>query len=129
VYSKKESKTSFELRTLLISKDWFVRKLHGNLWQIGLPDLLVSRRKDGKIMLIELKQISKPKSKYTQADIIGLLQGPQTGVVLILSRIRAPVFVVVQTPKGWMIAGYPIKKDEICYHMTIEELYEILNER
>ena len=125
---KSENKYVFQLRTFLIAKGWLVRKLHGNLFQIGLPDLLLVRKKDGKIILVEVKRIIS-KQIYYPIDLFSLLQGPQIGTILMLSKIRAPIFIIAGCSKGWLFSEFPFNQKEALIILTIEELYEILNEK
>lgn len=126
-----ESKASLELQSFLIAKKWWVRKLHGNIYQMGLPDLMLVRKKDGKIILVELK-ILLPKrigstKPFTQFTLISKLQGSQVGTILMISRLRAPMYIIGFSKEGWFIAGNPLSQDEPIYPMSIEELYDILN--
>lgn len=123
-----ESKASLELQTYLISQRWWVRKTHGNVYQMGLPDLLIGRKRDGKLMLIELK-IIQGRQRYTSMNIFNALSGPQIGVILMLAKIRSPVFIIAKCPEGWLFSKSPFKTEEPLYPMPIEELYELLNEQ
>jgi hypothetical protein len=122
-----ESKASLEIQTFLIAKKWWVRKTHGNVYSMGLPDLSVARKKDGKLMYIELKIIHTQK-RYTNLVIFNSLKGPQIGVILMLARIRAPVYIAAKCPEGWLLARPPFKSDEVIYPMELEELYGYINE-
>lgn len=47
---------------------WFVKKLHGNMFQSGMPDLFCAHIRYG-IRLIEVKQPDETKSSFTAAQI------------------------------------------------------------
>jgi hypothetical protein len=123
-----ESKASLELQTYLISQRWWVRKTHGNIYQMGLPDLLVGRKRDGRLMLLELK-IIQGRKRYTSMTIFNALSGPQIGVILLLAKIRSPVFIIARCPEGWLFSKSPFKTEETLYPMSILELYQLLNEQ
>jgi len=121
-----EKKLEHVLTSYLITKEWWVRKLHGNVYQTGLPDLLVGRRRDGKLMLIEVKALKKEK-RYTQLDLLDALRGPQVGSVLMLAKIRAAIYVIGGSSKGWLVAQAPFDPIQTLSSLSLEELYEVLN--
>jgi len=124
--SNLEKRYGNELSSFLIAKNWWIRKLHGNLYQRGLPDFLTARKKDGKLMLIEMKAI-KPKNECYQLDLLDVLEGPQVGNVLMLAKIRAAIWIIAGSPQGWFAIHAPFKQAEKIYPLSIEELYDELN--
>lgn len=124
--SNLEKRYGNELSSFLIAKNWWIRKLHGNLYQRGLPDFLVARKKDGKLLLIEMKAF-RSKGECYQLDLIDALEGPQIGNVLMLAKIRAPIWVIAGSSQGWLAIHAPFKQAEKVYPLTIEELYDELN--
>lgn len=77
-----ETEAAKRLRTVMEENGWYVKKLHGSIYQSGLPDLLATHKYHG-IKLIETKL---PKgSKLTQAQIVVFkkLQDHGTGVYIL----------------------------------------------
>ena len=125
-HERNEKKYETELKTYLIAKNWWVQKLHGNIYQPGLPDLIVARFKDGDYILIEMKYL-KVKDSYYEIDVIESLKGPQTGTILLLAKKKAKICIVAGTKEGFLIVKPPFKVERRIHPLTIEELYEILN--
>lgn len=63
---------------MLEKKGWFVKHLHGNMYQRGFPDLFAARK--GMIRLIEVKNPKVWKFEETQIELFGELAKQQIGV-------------------------------------------------
>ncbi len=114
------------LRDYLIAKRWWISKLHGDVCQRGLPDLLVCRQHDGKLMLFELKNL-KQRESYAEINLIESLAGTQIGNILLLAKLKAPIWIIGLCPKGWLAITPPFQSSRIIEPRSIDELYEILN--
>lgn len=123
---RKEKKLEHALRKVLeIQYKCHTEKLHGNMFQAGLPDLLIVWP-DGQIMLIEIKR-GGLQNPY---DIVDKLTGRQRGVIFKLGARRTPVFVVGQKEEGdvWIFdarqLSHSFSKPEnwnASHHLTVEE--------
>ena len=123
---KLESRYQTELRTYLQAKGWWVRKLHGNVYQAGLPDLLVLRPRDSRLMFIEMKAVDE-KTQYTVLDLIEKLEGPQAGSIIMLAKQKAPVHIIAGCPRGSLLASSPFPPRQKIYPLRIDEIYDDLN--
>jgi len=122
-----EKKYENVIKGKLQAKLWWVRKLHGNLYQEGLPDLLLSRHSDGELILMELKgNNNEEKLVYLQIEVIELLKGPQTGNFLILCKMQTKICLVLGTPVGYFMVKPPIEPKGKLYAMTSDELLKEL---
>lgn len=65
---------------MLEKKGWFVKHLHGNMYQRGFPDLFAARK--GMIRLIEVKNPKSWKFEETQLELFAALAKQEIGVWL-----------------------------------------------
>lgn len=102
---KPENKAQGILRKRLETLGCVVHKLHGGMYQAGLPDLLVIRP-DGWVVFVEMKWVDR--SRITQIEVISLLDTPQRGVMFWIRRqTKAKMFVVVGSPEGFSAVRIP----------------------
>jgi len=116
------------IRTALIKKLWFYRKLHGNLYQMGLPDVLLGRPADGEIILIEMKGSRGRKETYTTLELFALLKGPQVGVMMLLWKIKARAGICLGTPLGYFLVFPPYLPNKIIQPVPLAEAIEIISQ-
>lgn len=114
------------IRHALIAQDWWVKKLHGNIYQSGLPDLLICRPEDGKIMLLEIKTTLE-RTEYTCVDIMMLLQGPQCPNILLLAKKKAHIYVIAGCSRGYLLATPPFSPHQKIYPVKLEEVIKTLS--
>ena len=126
--AKPEAKASKELRDLLEKRGAYTQKLHGNLYQIGVPDILVAY--DTEISLVETK-ILKERSKgpYTPEQIVGLLRGPQFAVFSLIARQKCPIYIATRCyayEDTWVLVGWGFKVSEELEILTLEKMVDHL---
>jgi len=93
--SSKETKFSNELRDYLKKNGAISQKMHGNLFQEGVPDLLVGTP-DGQIILIENKWTMS--YSLTMKEIWKMLRVSQKSF---FKRWKEyPIYVCVGSPRG-----------------------------
>lgn len=63
-----EAKIQKDIVRMLRQKGWFVKRLVGNAYQFGMPDLFATHKRFG-IRLIEVKLPDMKGSKYTKAQL------------------------------------------------------------
>lgn len=90
-------------RKVAENRGWVTRKLHGNEYQPGLPDIVAACK--GRIYLLEFKW-NKFMRPYWVESVMGTLRGPQTGVLRLFASRDAPVFVVMGQ-KGHDMFAWP----------------------
>ena len=98
-----------ELRKYLVKNNWWVTKLHGNIYQSGLPDWLLCSP-EGKLVLIELKTIREKQCYYT-SNIVDLLKGTQISNILLLTKKKAPLAIITGCNKGYLFLELPHKEN------------------
>ena len=97
--AKHEKLVTQELRSSLESGYvCLTEKLHGNIYQSGLPDLLVAWP-DGQLILVEVKYGNAPEP-WAVAERLG---GRQRGVIFRLGVRHVPVFVVGRKEGSWWL--------------------------
>jgi len=121
-----EHKYEYFFQQKASAKGWWIRKLHGNIYQTGLPDLLLARPNDGQLILAEFKGSAKERSLYEAIEIIELMKGPQVGNVLVLSKMRAKVCLILGTPKGYFLVTAFNDPHRKIYPLSVEALIEDL---
>jgi len=122
-----EKKYENVIKNKLQAKGWWVRKLHGNLYQEGLPDLLLCRPTDGMLMMCEMKgNENATKLVYLQIEIIELLKGPQVGNFMVLWKMSGMVCIILGTPVGYFIVRNPIIPTSKVYALHSDEVIEEL---
>ena len=122
-----EKKYEDVLKQAMLNDGWFVRKLHGNVYQSGLPDLLV-RPPGGQFVLIEMKGTHKPDSSYTATELFAKLKGPQVGTILLLAKQRAKVGIILGGPTGFFVALCPFKTDLLIEPTDVAKTLGLLTE-
>jgi hypothetical protein len=73
-----EAKIQADIIEMLERKGWFVKHLHGNMYQIGMPDLYACRK--GVQRFIEVKNPKSWKFQESQLELFGLLAKQGVGV-------------------------------------------------
>lgn len=133
-YSKREAKCADFLQNYLTARNWWVRKMHGNLYQMGIMDLLTARAKDGQIILIELKTEKKNLYEMSLEQLLKKLKGSQIGNIRLLAKIHAPVWVICgvipdneKIPLRWFIVNCSYKNPRFLKALSTEEMYERIN--
>lgn len=63
-----EAKIQADIITMLRNRDWYVKNMHGNMYQAGFPDLFATHRLYG-IRLIEVKLPEMKGSHFTRAQL------------------------------------------------------------
>lgn len=63
-----EAKIQEQIITMLRNRDWFVKNMHGNMYQAGFPDLFACHKLYG-IRLIEVKLPEMKGSRFTRAQL------------------------------------------------------------
>lgn len=66
---KPELKIQDRIISMLMSKGWYCKNMHGNMYQSGFPDIFACHSKHG-IRLIEVKLPDMKGSKFTPAQMI-----------------------------------------------------------
>lgn len=64
-----EKKIEQAIMAALRQRGWFVKKMHGSIYQAGFPDLFACHKEIG-IRLIEVKLPGMIGSKFTKAQIV-----------------------------------------------------------
>jgi hypothetical protein len=107
---KQETKISQALRDLLEGSKYrmMVRKLHGNMFQAGMPDLLMLRT-DGITLYVEMKYTEH--RKLTCLDVVGMLETSQQGFFYKAAKTsgKHKLFICVGSPHGYCLVNYPPK--------------------
>ena len=111
-----------QLRHFLVKNGFWITKLHGNVYQSGLPDWLLCNP-EGKLSLIELKVITDRKS-YFISDIIKLLKGTQISNILLLAKRRASVAIIAGCSEGYLFVSLPYKEDKEIRPKNLKEVLE-----
>ena len=125
--AKVEKKYLTPLQKQLAKERWWVRSMHGNVYQMGIPDLLMVRPSDGEIILLEAKGIKEPFLECTQTDILGKLKGPQVGNILVLNKMRSKVCILVGCPSGYYLIKAPFEPHRTENIKTLEEVVQELS--
>lgn len=73
-----EAKIQNAIIVMLEKKGWFVKHLHGNMYQVGLPDLYACRNKVQRF--IEVKNPASWKFEESQIEVFGELAKQGVGV-------------------------------------------------
>lgn len=76
---------------------WFVKKLHGNTFQSGMPDLFVSR-KDLGIRLIEIKKPGSWSFTNSQKSTFPLLMASGAPVYLLFGYSDEDIILLSSPP-------------------------------
>jgi hypothetical protein len=98
------------------------------MFQAGLPDYILGRPSDGKLIFVELK-VLRARKKYRPIDVFKALHGPQIGVILMLASKRCPVFILAHGPYGWLLATPPFNQPEYLEPKTLEKIGDELEEK
>ena len=125
--AKVEKKYLTPLQKQLAKERWWVRSMHGNVYQMGIPDLLMVRPSDGEIILLEAKGTRHLEESYMQVDILGKLKGPQVGNIIILNKMRAKVCLLLGGPSGYCLVKAPFHPHRIENIITAEEVVQELS--
>jgi len=67
-HQRPEDKVQESIIKMLRYKSWYVKKIHGNMYQSGLPDLLCCHRTYG-LRFVEVKLPNMKGSKFTEAQL------------------------------------------------------------
>ncbi len=104
-------------------------KMHGNMYQAGIPDWLISYA--GKNVLVELKY--SEKSLRSSNQLIAMLRPAQHGVMITITQTQAPIFVALKVKRygdgpGYAFCTYSLKKGEsnLHYYTSIPIMLEDL---
>lgn len=123
---KSETKASVDLYKPLVRRGWWIRKLHGNVYQAGLLDYQLCRLSDGVLMNIEMKNTKVSRKYYCQADILAKLVGAQIGTFKQLVHLNARAAVVLTAPEGVYFVKPPLTLNAQVHPITNAEFYKAL---
>ena len=79
-----EAKIQKAIITMLRGHEWFVRVMHGNLYQTGFPDLFASHRSYG-IRLIEVKNPVKYSFTPAQLETFPMFAANGAGIWILVA--------------------------------------------
>ena len=97
----KESEIEDRIIKKLRYLQWFVKKLHGNMFQSGMPDLFCANYKYG-IRLVEIKQPDSTKSTFTAAQLQDFMLLTAAGVgIWILTGDSDEQYAKLFQPANW----------------------------
>lgn len=96
-----EEKVMSKLR----SQQWFVQKMHGNLYQYGVPDLYVAHKSYGT-RWVELK--NPGKFAFTPAQLIRFkeMNAAGVGIWVVTSEVEVPALLF--KPQQWYMYLDPL---------------------
>jgi len=118
--AKIESTVSKTLTDHLQLKGWMYRKLHGNMYQTGLPDLFLIGPK-GHQCLIEMKGTKKEQGPLQQIDLFERCKGMQVGFLILANKKRARVGVILGAPEGFYLMLSPFRPQEEVTPQSVEK--------
>lgn len=94
-----EAKIQDELIKFLEARGWFVKVIHGNVFQSGLPDLFACKRKYGS-RWIEVKNPASYKFQATQLETFPRMMAEGVGVWILTAATEAE-YNKLFAPANW----------------------------
>lgn len=88
----------------LKQRDWFVKVLHGNMYQSGLPDLYAVKRRYGQ-RFIEVKNPKKFKFTSAQWEDFPRLVAEGVGIWVLTAATDEEYEKLFQPPNLWVYMG------------------------
>lgn len=86
---------------MLTLEGWFVVRTHGNVFQMGLPDLLATHSKFG-LRLIEVKNPHSYKFTPAQVNVFPKLVANGTGVWVLVAATEEEYDKLMKPCNWWM---------------------------
>jgi len=102
-----EAKIQKEIRAFLELRGWYVRVLHGNIFQTGMPDLFICRRSLGW-RFVEVKQPVKYIFTESQCDSFPKFAANDVGIWILTAAIEQQYNLLFK-PANWWAAFHPEK--------------------
>ena len=97
---KPEAKIQKDLIAFLEERKWFVKVLHGNAFQQGLPDLFCCKRDSG-YRFIEVKQPDKYMFTAAQADTFPKMTAAGVGIWVLSAATEYEYLALGRKPNWW----------------------------
>lgn len=95
-----EAKIQQEIISMLTKRNWYVKVLHGNAYQQGMPDLFACKRGSG-YRFIECKQPKKYMFTAAQAETFPALTNAGVGIWILTSAIESEYLKLHMKPNWW----------------------------
>jgi hypothetical protein len=89
-----------EVKKRLELMGWHVEKTHGNLWQIGWPDLMIIRT--GVTKWIELKSTDKNKLRTSQCMKFGMWHRHGVKIYIINRNNLSLLRTIIEGEPNWI---------------------------
>ncbi len=99
-----ESVIQDALIKMLREKGWFCKVLHGNMWQSGLPDLFVAKKRYGP-RFIEVKNPAKFSFTPAQLEDFPRMVAEGIGIWILVAATEKEYAKLFQRPNLWIYMG------------------------
>lgn len=97
---KPEAKIQKDLITFLEARKWYVKVLHGNIFQAGMPDLFICKRDRG-YRFIEVKQPIKYMFTASQMETFPKMTGAGVGIWVLTAATEHEYQKLGARPNWW----------------------------
>jgi len=84
----------------MIERGWFVKVIHGSVFQSGLPDLFACQRKYGS-RWIEVKNPLSYKFQPTQLEVFPRMMSEGVGVWVLVAATQVEYDKLFKPPNWW----------------------------
>ena len=99
-----EAKIQEDIIKMLRERGWFVKPTHGNMYQHGLPDLFIAKRRYGS-RWVEIKNLASFKFTPAQWEDFPRMVAEGVGIWILVAATEAEYQKLFQKPNLWIYMG------------------------